>query len=73
MELITTQGKRIFRFTFKNQDQELADIGIDHTPQQVCNFYANTFPILTTARIQGPQFEDDNIIYRFVPNLGTKG
>jgi PRTRC genetic system protein C len=37
------------------------------------NFYANTYPILTTAKVSAPQIKDDAVEYKFESVMGTKG
>jgi PRTRC genetic system protein C len=37
------------------------------------NFYANTYPILTTAKVSAPQIKDDTVQYKFESIMGTKG
>jgi PRTRC genetic system protein C len=37
------------------------------------NFYANNYPILTTAKVSAPLIKDDTIQYQFESVMGTKG
>jgi PRTRC genetic system protein C len=39
----------------------------------VMNFYSGTYPILTNARLTGPEIKKDEIQYRFESTMGTKG
>ncbi len=71
--LATTQLQRVFSFKEKEQDIELADPSVSFSPEAVLNFYAQTYPILTTAKIEGPELKNDAIQYRFVSTIGTKG
>ena len=71
--LIATHLKRIFSFKDKEQDIKLADPSPTYSPEAVLNFYAQTYPILTTATIEGPVINDDAIQYKFVTQIGTKG
>ena len=71
--LTTTQLPRVFIHTENGQEVRLADPSLKLTPEAVLNFYANTYPVLTTAKIEGPEIKDDEIHYRFVSTLGTKG
>jgi len=41
--------------------------------EAVMNFYANTYPILTTAKVSAPQIKDDTVQYKFESVMGTKG
>lgn len=71
--LLATQLERIF--IFKNKDQEiiLNDPEPKWSVQAVLNFYSNTYPILTTAKIVAPVINEDKIQYRFESVMGTKG
>ncbi|MFV5701715.1 PRTRC system protein C [Flavobacterium sp. XS2P12] len=71
--LVATQLKRIFSFRFKEQDINLADPSPLFNPEAVLNFYAQTYPILTTATIEGPVINNDAVQYKFVSQIGTKG
>lgn len=71
--LISTQLKRVFSFKLKQQDIQLADPSETFSPEAVLNFYAQTYPILTTASIEGPVIADDALQYKFVLQIGTKG
>jgi len=41
--------------------------------EAVMNFYANMYPILTTAKASAPQIKDDAVEYKFESVMGTKG
>ena len=41
--------------------------------EAVMNFYANMYPILTTAKVSAPQIKDDAVEYKFESVMGTKG
>lgn len=71
--LIATTLDRIFTFRDKEQDIKLADPSPSFSPEAVLNFYAQTYPILTTATIEGPLINDDALQYKFVSQIGTKG
>ena len=71
--LIATTLERIFTFRDKEQDIKLADPSSSFSPEAVLNFYAQTYPILTTATIEGPLINDDAVQYKFVSQIGTKG
>lgn len=64
---------RVFLFTEKGQDLKLADPSGSFSPEAVLNFYAQTYPILTTARIDGPEIINDELQFKFVSTIGTKG
>lgn len=71
--LTATILQRVFTFTDKGQDIELADPSAHFSPEAVLNFYAQTYPILTTANIQGPEIQNDKVQYKFIAQMGTKG
>lgn len=71
--LTTTQLPRVFIHTENNEEIRLADPAEKLSVEAVLNFYSGTYPVLTTAKIEGPEIENDEIIYRFVSTLGTKG
>ncbi len=58
---------------FKIKDNELSDPNIDFTPDEVMNFYSNTYPELTTSTVHGPEIKGDTAIYEFKTTVGTKG
>ncbi|MNL20031.1 hypothetical protein D3C87_1412610 [compost metagenome] len=39
----------------------------------VMNFYANTYPSLTTSKVSAPVIKDDSVVYTFESVMGTKG
>lgn len=63
------------RFTFKHGTETvtLTDPDLSMSPEAVMNFYANTYPELTTATANGPRIEDDEAVYEFRTTIGTKG
>lgn len=71
--LLTTNLERVFLLDEKGQKLALPDPSASFSPEAVLNFYANTYPILTTATIQGPVIENDRVQYTFVSQMGTKG
>jgi PRTRC genetic system protein C len=71
--LVATTLERVFTFRDKEQDIKLADPSSSFSPEAVLNFYAQTYPILTTATIEGPIINDDALQYKFVSQIGTKG
>jgi len=64
---------RVFLFDNDGQELKLEDPDNNISPQAVLNYYAGTYPILTTAKIEGPEIKDDAVEYRFISTLGTKG
>jgi PRTRC genetic system protein C len=71
--LLKTELPRIFIHREQNEDVRLTDPGNDFSPEAVLNFYSATYPILTTARIDGPDIKGDEVIYKFISVIGTKG
>ena len=71
--LATTQLQRVFLHTDGGQEIKLSDPSVKLSPEAVLNFYANTYPVLTTAKIEGPEINDDEVQYKFVSTIGTKG
>ena len=71
--LLQTTLPRIFIHKESQTEVRLTDPGPDFSPEAVLNFYSGTYPILTTAKIDGPDIQGDEVIYRFVSTIGTKG
>lgn len=71
--LVKTVLPRLFLHRENGQELELADPGIEMSPEAVLNFYSGTYPILAAARIEGPEIKNDKVVYRFVSTMGTKG
>jgi PRTRC genetic system protein C len=71
--MLVTQLPRVFLMKEKEHETRLADPEISFSPKAVLNFYANTYPLLTTANIEGPVISNDEVQYRFVATIGTKG
>ncbi len=72
--LLATSLERVFVFKDnKNGEIRLADPEPNWSVQAVLNFFSNTYPILTTAKISAPEIRDDTLQYRFESVMGTKG
>lgn len=71
--LIAKQLKRVFLLKDQGTEIKLADPEPKWSVEAVLNFYANAYPILTTAKISAPRIEDDTVQYRFESVMGTKG
>ena len=71
--LLATQLERVFILKDKGQDIRLTDPEPRWSVEAVMNFYANLYPILTTAKIAAPQIKDDAVEYKFESVMGTKG
>ncbi|MES2267558.1 MAG: PRTRC system protein C [Bacteroidota bacterium] len=64
---------RIFLHKENGQEIKLTDPNDRFTITEVQNFYAGTYPILTNAKITGPEIKDDEAQYKFESTMGTKG
>lgn len=71
--LLATELERIFLLNDKGQEIKLTDPEPKWSEDAVMNFYANTYPILTTAKVSAPVIRDDTVQYRFESVMGTKG
>jgi PRTRC genetic system protein C len=71
--LLATQLERVFILKDKGQDIRLTDPEPRWSVEAVLNFYANTYPILTTAKVSAPIIHNDRIEYKLESVMGTKG
>lgn len=71
--LIANHLERAFYFEDNGQSIRLSDPNSKLSPEAILNFYSNTYPLLTTAKIEGPEIKDDEVQYQFVSTMGTKG
>ena len=71
--LLAAQLERIFILKDNGQDIKLPDPEPKWSVESVMNFYGNTYPILTTAKISAPQIKEDTVQYKFESVMGTKG
>ena len=71
--LQTALMPRVFLMKDKGNEITLTDPDAKWSVDAVLQFYANTYPILTTAKISGPVINDDTVQYRFESMMGTKG
>ena len=71
--LLATQLERVFILKDIGQDIRLTDPEPRWSVEAVMNFYANMYPILTTAKASAPQIKDDAVEYKFESVMGTKG
>jgi PRTRC genetic system protein C len=71
--LLAKQLERVFILKDKGQDIRLTDPEPRWSVETVMNFYANTYPVLTTAKVSAPQIKDDTVEYKFESVMGTKG
>lgn len=73
MSLSITSLERSFQFRNGNTDVILNDPNPAMLPAEVMEFFSHTYPELTTASVQGPEIENDRIVYHFKTTIGTKG
>ena len=71
--LLATQLERVFILKDNGQKIKLPDPEPKWSVEAVMNFYATTYPILTTAKVSAPQINDDKVQYKFESVMGTKG
>ena len=71
--LLVNNLERVFIHTEKGMDIELTDPSPTLSEEAVLNFYAQTYPVLTTAKIEGPEIINDRVQFKFISTIGTKG
>jgi PRTRC genetic system protein C len=71
--LLATQLDRVFILKDRGQEIRLTDPEPTWSAEAVLNFYAATYPALTTAKVSAPVIKDDTVQYRFESVMGTKG
>lgn len=71
--LLATELERVFIIVDKGQEVKLSDPEPKWSVEAVMNFYANTYPILTTAKVSAPVIREDTLQYTFESVMGTKG
>jgi PRTRC genetic system protein C len=71
--LLTSILPRVFIHRENGQEVRLTDPGKDFSPEAVLNFYSGTYPVLTSANVNGPEFKKGEIQYTFVSTIGIKG
>jgi len=64
---------RVFIHTVNGHEVRLKDLGSEYTPEAILDFYSGTYPILATAKIGSPEIIDDELKYKFISTIGTKG
>lgn len=65
--------KRVFVMEDGKNKVTLADPNRNMTPDQVLQFYSNTYPQLTNSAVHGPEYKGDTVSYMFKTTVGTKG
>lgn len=66
--------EREFSLTRNGKKIKLEDPGENLTPQQVLDFYSNTYPELINSKVDGPHYSEKGAaVYEFKTTVGTKG
>lgn len=65
--------KRVFLHKENGKELKLTDPNEGFTVADVQNFFSGTYPVLTNAKVTGPEIKDDELQYRFESTMGTKG
>jgi PRTRC genetic system protein C len=73
MALEVTKLTREFKFKKDGKDVTLADPNPEMTVEDVCKFYASTYPELTNAMVEGPKVEGDKANYTLSTKAGKLG
>ena len=71
--LLSIELARVFILMDKGLKIFLDDPEPRWSVEAVMNFYANNYPILTTAKVSVPVIRDDTVEYVFESVMGTKG
>jgi PRTRC genetic system protein C len=71
MALDVSTAVRIF--VIDKTDIEIPDPDPNMSLENVMTLYSGMYPELTTATVHGPEYRNDNVIYRFKSVIGTKG
>lgn len=67
------QLPRVFLFNNNSKELKLTDPDPSMNSDDVLNFYSTLYPVLTTAKVEGPRIEDDEVQFKFLTTIGTKG
>lgn len=71
--LQVTEMERTFLFERDGVWVSLDDPDPKKSPGDVLNFYAHTYPVLVTAVTSGVEIVNDQMQYKFLSTIGTKG
>lgn len=72
MNTTTIQTTPVVR-TFLYGGRTLPDPGVHMSPEEVKHFYSSIHADLTTAAVEGGEFDGDTQVWHFRRNVGTKG
>jgi PRTRC genetic system protein C len=71
MALNITTAVRVF--VIDRTGVEIPDPDPQMPLEDVMSLYSGLYPELTTATVHGPEYRDDQAVYRFKSVIGTKG
>lgn len=68
--LVIDDIKRVF--TIESKNITLDDPNPEMSPERVMVFYSDLYPELTTCTVTEGEYENDQLVYKFVQVIGTK-
>ncbi|HJU45971.1 MAG TPA: PRTRC system protein C [Chitinophagaceae bacterium] len=71
--LVANHVERTFLFQNERRPLRLSDPDEKLTPEAVLDHYSHQYPLLVTAKVEGPELRNDLLEYQFVSTIGTKG
>jgi PRTRC genetic system protein C len=71
--LVANHVERAFLFHNDRRKLQLSDPDEKLSPEAVLDYYSQKYPLLVTAKVEGPELKDDMLEYQFVSTIGTKG
>ena len=71
--LVANHIERSFLFHDDRRKLRLSDPDQKLSPEAVLDYYSQQYPLLVTARVEGPDLREDLLEYQFVSTIGTKG
>lgn len=71
--LVANHMERTFLFHDSRKKLRLTDPDKNLSPNAVLDHYSQQYPLLVTAKVEGPELRDDLLEYQFVSTIGTKG
>lgn len=73
MALKVSGMKRVFLMTSLGKKITLDDLNPQAKPETIKALYADQYPELATATVNGPVMRTERIEYEFTEKVGTKG
>jgi hypothetical protein len=74
--IVTVYGKNMTGIELVKMAVQNAFTPLNEQPPLYGHFnqsYSGNYPLLTTAKVAGPEIKDDEVQYRFETTMGTKG